>query len=137
MPKPINSSDFLKSLDFVHLHLPSTKTMSNVICNSRDQVTNRPRRTKLRSQTALKKFFFFENNCFQSHESHQLCTQIRKKSHLFFDMTLRPFIIQVISNDSKDKVKTTVENNCKKIQLNSSREYHHPHCALLCPVLLQ
>ena len=61
-----------------------------------------------------KVFFILENNYFQSHESHQLSTKIRTLAHLWFhEKTMKPVIRQEISNDKKDKVKTTVKHKIK------------------------
>ena len=69
------------------------------------------------SQNAkLKSFFsFFENNCFQSHENHQLSTQIRISAQFFHrEKSSKPVIIQEFSYDLKGKVKSTVKDQCEK-----------------------
>ena len=56
-----------------------------------------------------------ENDCFQSHECHQLSTNIRILAHQFFrQKPVKPFIIQEISYDQNDKVKMTGKDKIKK-----------------------
>ena len=64
-----------------------------------------------------------ENNCFQSHESHHLSSNIGKLAHLLFHENPTIWVIvQEIKYDEKDKVKTTVKDKIKK-SINSSRKY--------------
>ena len=55
----------------------------------------------------LKSFFLvLENDCFQSHESHQLSIKIRISAHLFFhEKPVKPITIHEISYDRSDKIK--------------------------------
>ena len=56
-----------------------------------------------------------ENDCFQSHKSHQLSIIIRILAHLFFcEKPVKPITIQEVSYDQNDKVKKTVEDEIKK-----------------------
>ena len=68
----------------------------------------------------LKSFFLvLENDCFQSHESHQLSAKIRISAHLFFhEKLVKPITIQEISYDRNDKVKMTVKDKIKKNSIN-------------------
>ena len=66
----------------------------------------------------LKSFFsVLENDCLQSHESHQLSFNIKISAHLFFQRkSVKPIIIQEFSFDRNDKVKMTVKDKIEKLK---------------------
>ena len=70
---------------------------------------------KEKQKEKTKVFLFLENDCFQSHESHQPSTNIRISAHLFLhEKPVKPITLQEISYNWIDKVKMTVKDKFKK-----------------------
>ena len=79
--------------------------MSYLTCNSLTRLGNK-KKYKKNKIAKLKGFFLIlENDCFQSHESHQLSTNFRILFLLFFhEKPMKAITIQEISYNRNDKV---------------------------------
>ena len=80
--------------------------MSYLTCNEITRLANKKKHKKNKI-AKLKSFFFLilENDCFQSHESHQLFTNIRISVLLFFhEKPMKVITMQEFSYDRNDKV---------------------------------